>query len=278
MDKWTPKEHTNPIRFMLVKGASIVDVTIAQIDIPARDTERAWLKIEQVAARAPNGNLVIFPELATTGYYEDSINAESKRLEDAVYRLATMAVGHNVNILLSIPVEEQINGETKRFNTAVLVNQQGKVIASYKKRHLFRPMGEHKLFEHGNSLVTTKFGGLTLGLTICYDLRFPIDYRKLRMQQADVLTVVAEWPITRIDHWRTLLQARAIENQAWVIGVNRVGKDDENTFGGHSMIVAPDGEIKVELGDKEDNVEFHISRDAVERARHLFDIVEDELE
>lgn len=250
-----------------------MDIVLAQLDIPQGDPERAWLKIEQVMADATGrARLVVFPELATTGFDKNAIESEAKPLDDAPYRLTRFAVGYKVALLVSIPAIEK----DLRFNTAFLVDDNGAVRAHYHKKHLFGPMREGDIFSAGTDECTALVGDWKVGISICYDLRFPIEFRKMAVDGAELLIVMAEWPASRIEHWRTLLRARAIENQAWVVGVNRVGTDGYSNFGGHSMVVAPDGSIKLELGDTEETATTHISKELINQAKRLFDVTKDE--
>jgi predicted amidohydrolase len=116
----------------------------------------------------------------------------------------------------------------------------------YDKKHLFRYAGEEKIYTAGQGLVTAELKGWRIRPFICYDLRFPIWTRNLN-QGYDLAIFVANWPAKRAPHWRALLKARAIENQAYVVAVNRVGRDGNGyDYSGHSAVIGPSGEVLFE--------------------------------
>jgi predicted amidohydrolase len=115
----------------------------------------------------------------------------------------------------------------------------------------------------------------TTGMAICYDLRFPELFRRYAVQGAKVIVMPAEWPIERVEHWRTLLQARAIENQCFMVATNSAGQTGNTTFGGHSMIVDPWGKIVVEVGETPTLVTAEIEVDLVDSVRNRIPVFED---
>ncbi|MBI4403470.1 MAG: carbon-nitrogen family hydrolase, partial [Deltaproteobacteria bacterium] len=119
----------------------------------------------------------------------------------------------------------------------------GTLIGKYRKTHLFAcsPVYEHHCLSPGDSYEIMEIGGLKFGLLICYDLRFPELARSLALKGAQVLVLVSAWPRSRIEHWRILCAARAIENQLYMVAANRVGQDGEMVFGGSSCLVDPYG-------------------------------------
>lgn len=137
------------------------------------------------------------------------------------------------------------------YNTMYVVDNTGTLVSEYDKAHRFGLMDEHIHLEEGQSLGTFELGGETFGGVICYDIRFPEWLRAQALNGAKAIFVPAEWPAARIDHWRILLQARAIENQCFIIAANRIGSDPKNEFGGHSMVIAPWGEVRMDMGQEE---------------------------
>src|SRR5690606_26370284 len=117
------------------------------------------------------------------------------------------------------------------YNTMLVVDKTGALVTEYNKAHRFGLMDEHIHLEEGEELGVFHLGDVTCGGIICYDLRFPEWIRAQALNGAKVIFVPAEWPLARIDHWRVLLQARAIENQCFIVAVNRVGSDPKNEFG-----------------------------------------------
>jgi len=156
-----------------------------------------------------------------------------------------------------------------------LISAHG-LISKYRKSHLFGPMGEKTLFSGGLDIVTGVINGIKFGLSICYDLRFPVMYQLLAAQNVDVLLIVAEWPNTRVSHWTALMKARAIENQMFVVGLNRVGSDPEYTYGGHSAVYSPYGDfVGGILHEEEASIFIKLNLDEIVDFRNRFDVRED---
>jgi predicted amidohydrolase len=128
-------------------------------------------------------------------------------------------------------------------NRAVAVDADGAILARYDKLHPFTFAGEHEHYEAGDEVVVFGLGGVPCALFVCYDLRFPEPFREAALNGAQLLIVIANWPAPRVQHWRSLLVARAIENQAFVVGVNRIGRDPEREYVSSSMAVGPDGAV-----------------------------------
>lgn len=200
-----------------------------------------WL--ERVLASVQPGayELIVLPEMWTTDFDGENASNWARESQEALAILAAQARRLNTYFAGSL-----LRHDAKRAafaNSLVVLDPTGSVVAEYDKIHLFRPLQEHTFFAPGNRLVTldTAFG--KWGMSICYDLRFPELYRAQAVQGAQLFIIPAAWPASRVEHWRTLLQARAVENQVFVVGVNRVGTSSKGfDFGGHSMIVSPWGE------------------------------------
>jgi len=127
-------------------------------------------------------------------------------------------------------------------NAAILIDRSGEIVLQYSKIHLFSAMGEDMIYTPGDRLFAAEVDGIGVGVVICYDLRFPSIMRKLARSGCEVIIVPAMWPEARINHWETLLRARAIENQVFMVGANGLGNQHGFFFPGHSMIVGPSGE------------------------------------
>jgi omega-amidase len=139
----------------------------------------------------------------------------------------------------SLPLREK--GVLK--NTSLLINPDGRVVSKYSKTQLFSLMGEEKVFVPGDRLTAAEINGVGVGMLICYDLRFPSLARMLAKSGCEIILVPALWPESRIDHWETLVRARAIENQVYVVGANGVLSQGSDFYPGHSLIAGPGGEI-----------------------------------
>jgi omega-amidase len=218
-------------------------------------------------------DILVLPELWTTGYDLSRLrNIVQEEGADVRQMIQQLAKTYGIHIIAgSIPFKK---GETIS-NTLLVVNRDGEEVKHYSKLHLFQLMDEHKFLTSGDTDGLFSLDGETFAGVICYDIRFPEWIRKHVLLGAKAIFVVAEWPLPRLDHWRTLLQARAIENQCFVIACNRAGNDSANTFAGHSMIVNPWGEVIVEASEIEQCIYGTIELDDVERIRQKIPVFQD---
>lgn len=189
-------------------------------------------------------DVIILPEMFTTGFTMNVEKAAEPMTGKAVSWLVAKAKQKQVHILGSIIIEE----EKKYFNRLVWATPNGQIM-TYDKKHLFRMAGEHKVYSPGNRHLTVDVNGWKLRTFICYDLRFPIWCRNIG-NQYDAAIYIANWPARRAHHWKLLLPARAVENQCYVIGVNRVGQDGNGVaHSGDSSIIDPLGNILFQKAD-----------------------------
>ncbi|HWK21790.1 MAG TPA: carbon-nitrogen family hydrolase [Ureibacillus sp.] len=191
-------------------------------------------------AASKGAELVVLPEMWNTGYALEKLGELADKEGD---RAQTFLKGLSSELGIHIvggSVATEKDG--KFYNTMYVYNNEGKLVSEYNKVHLFRLMNEDKFLESGNAMNRFTLGDVEAGGVICYDIRFPEWLRAHALAGANVLFVSAQWPTPRIDHWKTLLQARAIENQCFVIAVNRISRKVEN-FNGQSMIIEPWGEV-----------------------------------
>jgi len=229
----------------------MLTISLGQMDVKLGNPAENWRTVQQMTAEASRrgSDLVVFPELWSTGYdLENAANYATRTDAGLFAQVAALAQKHQIAILgscLSLLAEGQFG------NTAVYFDKYGRSLGEYSKLHLFRLMQEEQFLTAGETptLVETEWG--KAGLTICYDLRFPELFRQYALAGAQMVFVPAEWPHPRLAHWRTLLRARAIENQMFVVACNRVGRSKETDFFGHSCILDPWGEIVLELGEGE---------------------------
>lgn len=187
--------------------------------------------------------LVVLPEMWATGFAYKELNSLAERTGELVAELAALSARYGMVIVGSLPEPH----ESKVYNTAYIIDG-GDIKATYRKIHLFSLMQEDRSFDSGNSWVLAETSVGTLGVFICYDLRFPELARRLAVEGAEILVVPGEWPKPRQEHWRTLLRARAIENQLFVIAANCCGLVGKLDFFGMSMIIDPKGEPLAEAG------------------------------
>lgn len=165
--------------------------------------------------------------------------------------------------------------EGRIYNTAYVFDRSGACIASYDKTHLFSPMGEHEYFTKGGSLCRFKLDGVSCGLVICYDIRFPELTRSLSVEGLDMLFVVSQWPDIRMEHLQTLCRARAIENQMFLSCCNSCGRTGETQYGGGSMIFDPWGKCLSSAGLKEEIIFADCDWSVLDGIRHSINIYAD---
>ncbi|MGH7162575.1 MAG: nitrilase-related carbon-nitrogen hydrolase, partial [Planctomycetota bacterium] len=202
------------------------------------ETDTVWEDPEANRARVrsslPRADVALFPELAFSGFTMEP--APDPAAEPFLRELAR----ENSIALVAGYVGE---GPT---NVAVALDARGEVLARYAKLHPFTFAGEEERYRRGDALPLFDLLGFRAAMLICYDLRFPEAFREAALKGADLFLVIANWPEKRIAHWTTLLQARAIENQAYVLGVNRVGSDPNESYPGRSLAVDPLGAVLME--------------------------------
>ena len=239
---------------------TLIQTEIIWEDIPA-NLAMFDDKIDDISEKT---DVIILPEMFTTGFTMNIEKAAEPMTGKAVSWLVAKARQKQAHILGSVIIEE----DKKYFNRLVWATPDGKIM-TYDKKHLFRMAGEHKVFSAGNSHLTVEVNGWKLRTFICYDLRFPIWCRNIA-NQYDAAIYIANWPAKRAHHWKLLLPARAVENQCYVIGVNRVGKDGKgNAHSGDSSIIAPTGEI---LFQKADILCIHTAVLSYERVKEFLEI------
>lgn len=226
-----------------------------QFDVIQGDIEKNRQRLSELLEELapPTGTVVVLPELWATGFSYGQLPELARRTPELLAYLTKEAECHGILLAGSLP-ENEASG-TRIFNTLFVSGPQG-FVGSYRKQHLFGPMQEDRHFSPGNSpqSIVSPFG--LLASLVCFDLRFPELTRLQATQGAQLLLVSAQWPAARTPHWRTLLKARAIENQLFVVACNRCGETDGTRFGGHSMIIGPDGTI---LKEAQENTEVGIT-------------------
>jgi predicted amidohydrolase len=232
-----------------------------------------------MAARAKEGgaDLLMLPELWGTGYDLKTATELASPLDAGLFQfMAQLATEHQFYVLgtaLEAPPRPQ--GHAPPHNTAALFGPDGTLLASYRKAHLFPPMGETEYMTAGDDLPVFDLPWGRTALAVCYDLRFPELWRRYALAGAHLILIPSEWPIRRIAHWRLLLQARAVENQLFVAGCNRAGSGSDGVFGGQSAVVDPWGQVLIDGGQDAGVYLATIDLDEVIRARSLFPFLGD---
>lgn len=228
------------------------------------------LKSLSISKNIPD--IVCFPELFTSGY--DLRNA--KQYAEAfpgstIKKLAGISKNKFVVIGSVLEVEKD-----KFYNTAIVLGKKGDLIGKYRKVHLFSPMLEKEFLNSGNEITTfdlPEFNNLRIGLAICYDIRFPELFRMMALEGAQIIFIPSEFPSPKREVWKTLLRARAIENQLFIIGVNRVGKGKSDEFFGCSL--ATNGDFFEGLEDKPEIKAITIDLDTLTAIRKAIPALND---
>lgn len=229
------------------------------------------LKLVEEAAK--DHDLVVLPEVWTTGYSLGHLAEEAEELTGKVMlALQAIALAAQCCILAgSVPMKR----DGKIYNTSVAIDATGKIVNLYDKVHLFGLFHEEDFFAPGNNFQAYRLGDMCCGSTICYDLRFPELFRHLALQGAQLIFCPAQWPEARGDIWRLLAQARAAENHVFVVAVNCAGTFKGAPFFGHSMVVAPSGKILAEAGMEEEIISCTIDLEDVTKVRKRLNALAD---
>ena len=206
-------------------------ITAVQLDVSWEAPELNFVKIEKLLENSQNqSDLILLPEMFNTGFTLKPHKVASSMDGEAIQWMRYLASMKNAVIAGSIVVKDS----SQYFNRFIAMYPDGKM-EWYDKRHLFRMGGEEKSYTSGKIRKIIEIKGWKCAMFVCYDLRFPVWSRSVN--QYDVALYVANWPQARIFAWKTLIKARAIENQCYVVGVNRVGKDGLGNYSGNSMVV-----------------------------------------
>jgi len=251
-----------------------MNVVGVQLDTVWEDKAANHAKLAAMLAADPPapGTLVVLPEMWATGFsmnvaaITETSDAETKASQ------AGQAAAYQIGLLGGV-VTTGADGRGR--NEAVLFGMDGQEVARYTKMHPFSYGGESRHYGRGSDVVLFEWQGLKVAPFICYDLRFPEAFRRAARLGAEVFCVIANWPQAREDHWMTLLKARAIENQAYVVGVNRCGDDPNLHYGGRSLIFGPRGEVLADGGVEEGTLSARLDREALWAYRHEFPALDD---
>lgn len=237
------------------------------------DPDRSLGKAETFTrhAAASGAEIICFPEQFATGWDPHSSRNIMDREYGVVPSLQQFARDYGITVIGSF---RERSTPCPR-NTAAAIGKNGEILASYAKIHLFSPAGENVSFSPGTKLAVFAWGPLTFGIAICYDLRFPELFSAYAASGVQAVFVPAAWPAARLRHWELFIQARAAENQMYVIGVNTTGKNPVDTYAGASMTADPQGTIISRAGDAEQLLFSDIDPSAADSARASFPVRND---
>lgn len=257
----------------------MVNFALIQMDVKYCDTEanksKAKMMIDEAMKKEPRPDILVLPEDWNSGFSDKMFHEQEKYVEPeegpSTVFLEELAKEYKVWIVAGST--GTLHKDGKMRNTTFLINREGNVVGDYSKMHLYSDMDEDYKLTHGDKMnvYDTELG--KFGFMICYDIRFCELARTYALKGADAVIVTSEFPFPRTNHWRTLLMARAIENQMFIIACNKVGLGPMGTYCGHSIIITPWGDIIAEGGENEEvvcgTVDFSITKE-IRNTIHMF--------
>lgn len=249
-------------------------IALAQMDLAWEDFNTNINKVEIFTKEASlkKAELILFPEMCLSGF-TNNINSLEKSEEEIIETIRNIAINNEINIGLGFAIKVGEKGKNKY----IIISKSGEVLANYTKIHPFTFGGEDKIYCKGDHIDICKINEFKIAPFICYDLRFP-EIFQIASKDAHVITVGASWPKAREDHWISLLKARAIENQCYVLGINRVGVGDGLEYNGASVFVSPTGEFLNDVNSKEGIIIKNIELDTINKVKKQFNIKKDRRE
>jgi omega-amidase len=249
-------------------------VALAQMDIALGDPAANLAAVRTYAqtAAARRADLLVLPELWSTGYDLERAGELADTLGEGIFA-ALGEIARTQHIMIAGSTLARRAG--RPTNTATLYAADGGLLADYSKIHLFGLMDEDHYLAAGQAAPVFDLPWGRSALAICYDLRFPELFRSYATRGAGVILLPSEWPHPRLEHWRTLVQARAIENQCFLVACNRVGADRNNRFCGHSLVVDPWGTTITEGGEDAELLLASLDLAAVAAVRERMSVLRD---
>jgi predicted amidohydrolase len=254
-------------------------VALLQVDVS--DDEAVETRVSRVLrmtrSAATNADLVVLPELWHVGAFNnDGLRPNAQPRDGALVASLRDAARETQTWIHGGSFVERLDGD-RLANTSIVLNPLGEVAAFYRKIHLFGfDQGEAVMLDRGDEpIVAPETPVGTAGIATCYDLRFPELFRELCRLGSQSFVLCSGWPTPRIHHWRILIQARAIENQAWFIACNEVGRNGDYQLGGESMVVDPKGDVVAQAGSGEELLFADVDPQAADVWRRAFPILRD---
>lgn len=257
----------------------IWNIALLQMDVafgqPEQNREKVRRMAERVAQWEEHTDIAVLPELWDTAYDLERLTDIADKNGEQAKRLLSDTARALKGYVIGGSVAEQLDHDI--YNTMYVFDHNGQEAARYSKVHLFRLMQEEKYFSPGEKPGLFLIDGHLCGSVICYDIRFPEWIRTYALFGTKVLFVSAQWPHPRLNHWRQLLIARAIENQMYVVACNRVGTGGKSVFCGHSMVINPWGEVIAEGTEEEEIITAQIDLSLVDEVRGRIPVFEDRI-
>jgi len=252
----------------------MTDVVGIQLDIAWEDPPANHGRVEELleGADVAEGSLVVLPEMFATGFSMD-VAAVAEPAGGATETFLSSIAARYGSWVIGGVVTQGAGGKGR--NEAVAFGADGGEVARYRKRHPFSFADETDYYEPGDDIVRFECSGFTVSPFICYDLRFPECFRASVTRGTDVFVVIANWPAAREAHWPALLRARAIENQSYVVGINRCGSDPKHSYSGRSLVLDPIGEVLADAGNEEGLVRAGLEGAFLAKCRSDFPVLAD---
>ena len=239
-----------------------IKIGLFQLDSSYEMLQKNLDYIEKKISKNSKLDIFILGELFNTGYDLKKVKNRAENQNEILQFVKKITKKYSLTSIFG-SLGEVKNG--KLYNSSYYIDN-GSITKKYKKIHLFTLTGEDKYFSSGSKIQIVEYKGWKIGLSICYDLRFPELFVQLRKNDVDLFVLPANWPQKRIDHWLNLNKSRAIENQAYMIAVNRVGIENNIKFGGNSVVFSPWGEclinMKMKKGFKSVNLNYNIIKES----------------
>ncbi|MGM9832403.1 MAG: amidohydrolase [Candidatus Limisoma sp.] len=244
-------------------------ITMIQSAPTWADAEASLARVEQMIAASPTSDVYVLPEMFATGFCMQPERIAQPEGGTVLTAMKRLSAHYNAAIVGSVAVADG----GKSYNRMYFVRPDG-TVDHYDKRHLFTYSGEHERYSAGVERCIVDYGGVRFLLQVCYDLRFPVWSRN--RGDYDAIIYVASWPVARISAWDALLPARAIENQCYVVGVNRTGNDPACSYCGHSIAIDPRGNVMARCDDDCETVQsVDIDIESLRRFRAKFPVIAD---
>ena len=253
--------------FKIVNLVNLMNIVALQFDLAWENKPANFEKVKQLLlAGAPaRGSLVCLPEMFATGFSMNAAVIAEPYGGPTEQFLSNLAKQFQVAVIGGAAMRGR---DGRARNKALVFSPTGELVVFYAKMRPFTPGGEADHYAAGERVTTFRFGEITVSPFICYDLRFPELFREAAAKhRPELFVVIANFPEKRGHHWLTLLQSRAIENQAYVIGVNRIGTDPFYTYNGRSVIVNPWGEIVADASDREGCISANLDLENLKKYR-----------
>lgn len=252
---------------------------IACLQIQPRDGQSAGDhvgEVERQILEQREADLIVLPELWSVGYFAfDDYRAHAEPLDGPLARRLAGLARETSAVLHAGSLVERSGRHL--YNTSIVFGPDGDMLATYRKMHVFGYQSrEPELITGGDTLATLPLAGTRAGLAICYDLRFPEVFRAV-VDDVTVFVIPATWPAARVEHWQALLRARAVENQAFVIGCNTAGRSGGVELGGGSAVVDPSGSVLAQAGPAPQVLRTSIDLAEAARARREFPVLRDRI-